>query len=225
MLAVVIAAVIVIANVALALLGSSVAAVVAGVVLAVAAVTAGRLGGLSWDQLGLSRDRLLRGLGVGAVAAFASIALGAAALAIPPTRDVLATAGATGADPLTEAYVLLVRIPVGTALVEELLFRAALFGALRERYGEARGMWWTAIAFGLWHVLPAIAAGRDVGAFGAVAGAVGPVVALAVIVAATTLAGAVFGWLRVRGKHVAAAVLAHAAINMTAYAVVELAAA
>lgn len=55
------------------------------------------------------------------------------------------------------AYQVLVRIPLGTALAEELLFRGALFamwrGAGASNLGAALC---SAVAFGLWHISPTI---------------------------------------------------------------------
>lgn len=52
------------------------------------------------------------------------------------------------------AYRALLRVPVGTALPEELAFRGLLFGALLP-LGVEQAVLWSSAAFGLWHIMPA----------------------------------------------------------------------
>lgn len=110
------------------------------------------------------------------------------------------------------AFYVLVRIPVGTALFEELAFRGVLFG-LMSRWGIAFGAIASSIAFGLWHIRPAYelvlinspATGRvNAGLF----------VFAAVLI--TTLAGLAFSWLRMMGRGIWAPVAFHAGINSLA---------
>jgi membrane protease YdiL (CAAX protease family) len=66
-----------------------------------------------------------------------------------------------GAGPAELAYQVLLRMPVGTVLLEEVAFRGALYGMLRHSAGTS---WATAVSaalFGLWHVLPAAGLVRD----------------------------------------------------------------
>ena len=51
------------------------------------------------------------------------------------------------------AYRALIRIPLGTALFEEMAFRGVLFGALLS-HGTVHAVWVSAVVFGLWHVGP-----------------------------------------------------------------------
>lgn len=105
------------------------------------------------------------------------------------------------------------RIPLGTALTEELVFRGVLFAVWRDAGPADVGAAVAAsVAFGLWHIQPTIIGVRmndpDAGrakVLGAVAGAV----------IATTLAGLFLTWLRVEGGGLAAPILLHAGINAT----------
>lgn len=109
------------------------------------------------------------------------------------------------------AYQVLVRIPLGTALAEELLFRGVLYAAWR-----AAGLATIAAAmvaaglFGLWHISPTVALVRanDPSAtlrstFVVVAGAV----------VFTTIAGLTLTWLRVVTPGLGAPIGLHAATN------------
>jgi membrane protease YdiL (CAAX protease family) len=163
-----------------------------------------RAGGLTRDDLGLGGDRLRRGLALGGVAAAAVGLLYAVALALPATRA--AFVDDRGAAPLTAVlFVALVRIPLGTVVLEELAFR----GVLPALVG---GGWWRATLvssglFGLWHVLPSMGAGN------AVSGALGPSGAVVGTVLFTAAAGVVFrAWQRWSG-HLVTPMLLHAATN------------
>ena len=115
------------------------------------------------------------------------------------------------------AVQLLVRIPLATALVEELVFRGVILG-LGVRAGDRRrALLVSSAAFGLWHIGAAVhparrdAAGDAVGLPGTTAPAVlGDVVA-------TTVGGLGFGWLRLRSGSILAPTLAHGARNASAY--------
>ena len=125
-----------------------------GVLLVVA-----RLAGVAWADLGLHGLRLRRGLVIGALAVAAVALVYAAAVALPATRT--AFVDSRGAVPLAAVlFVALVRIPLGTVVLEELAFR----GVLPALVG---GGWWRATLvssglFGLWHVLPSMGSGSAV---------------------------------------------------------------
>ena len=174
-------------------------------------------------DLGLARDRAANGLRVGLAAAApvaAAVALGAA---VPATRrwflDERGTTGGVG----YALYHGLVRIPLGTAVAEETLFRGSLLGVLLQRHPRARATAVSSLLFGLWHVLPTLETLR-LNAAGAVARdhPAGPGAAVAASVAVTALAGAGFSWLRFRGDSLVAPVVVHAALNGSAFAAARL---
>ena len=102
-------------------------------------------------------------------------------------------------------FVALVRIPLGTVVMEELAFR----GVLPALVG---GGWWRATLvssglFGLWHVLPSMGSG------GAVSQTLGSTGAVAGTVLFTAASGVVFrAWQRWSG-HLVTPMLLHAATN------------
>lgn len=182
--------------------------------LATAAMGVAVAAGLSSNDLGLGRAQLTNGLRLGAIA-FGAVSA------------VVVIAGLFGAvtDDRVDAAVgdmllrVLVVIPIGTVVVEELLFRSALHGLLSRVLTPL----WTVVAgsvlFGLWHVLPAANGGavsNDVVSVGSAWLVVGTFVA-------TTVAGALFIWLRERSGSVVAPMLAHLATNSTTYTVAWLA--
>jgi len=168
-----------------------------------------RAGGLTRADLGLGGERLRRGLVLGGAAAAAVGLLYAAAVAMPTTRA--AFVDARGAAPLAAVlFVALVRIPLGTVVLEELAFRGVLPALVGSGFG---GGWWRATLvssglFGLWHVLPAMGSGNAVfDALGSSAGAVAGTVAF------TAAAGVVFRAGQRWSGHLVTPMLLHAATN------------
>jgi uncharacterized protein len=163
-----------------------------------------RLGGVTWADLGLHGLRLRRGLTIGALAVAAVALVYGIAVAMPATRT--AFVDSRGAVPLAAVlFVALVRIPLGTVLMEELAFR----GVLPALVG---GGWWRATLvssglFGLWHVLPSMGSGS------AVTNTLGSAGAVVATVLFTAGAGVMFRvWQRWSG-HLVTPMLLHAATN------------
>lgn len=100
-------------------------------------------------------------------------------------------------------YTVAIRIPIGTALVEEVVFRGVLLGSMLGE-GTARALGVSSIAFGLWHVVPTMDLAR--------ANRLGWWVVPAGVVA-TGAAGALLGWLRIETGSIATPLIAHASIN------------
>jgi membrane protease YdiL (CAAX protease family) len=174
-------------------------------------------------DMGLGGDRLAQGLRVGLAAAApvaAAVALGAT---VPATRRwFLDERGSTGGVGYA-LYHTLIRIPIGTAVAEEALFRGSVLGLLLQRHSRMRAAAISSVLFGLWHVLPTLdtltlnAAGAAVRGDPARTGA-----AVAASVAVTAAAGLGFSWLRFRGDSLAAPVVVHAALNSSAFAAARL---
>jgi uncharacterized protein len=189
--------------------------------LVAAAALAGfaRVSGASPSELGLSRASVGRGNRIGLVAAVPLVAASAAAVANPRTRRLLADEKITGTSPGEAVFETVVRIPLETALPEEVIFRGVLLGlGLRSR---SRG--WAIVTsstfFGLWHVVPALGAAER----GATSRPDARTTAsTAAVVATTAMAGAGFAGLRLRAGSVLAPTLAHAALNMAAFAGVRI---
>ena len=107
-------------------------------------------------------------------------------------------------------FVALVRIPLGTAIFEEVAFRGVLLAAALRWLSTWRAVGLSSVVFGLWHIAPTMVA-LEINAV-----AVGSAEGVATIVGAvvvTTIAGWLFCWLRVRSGSLLAPILAHVATN------------
>jgi uncharacterized protein len=169
--------------------------------------------GLTTSDLGLGRIDLARGRrwGLAAVAVVA-VVLGLAVGVADRFQPVAALLGDQRASlPSAEvAYQAAVRIPLGTALFEEVAFRGVLLALFVRTMGIWRATVTSSVVFGLWHVAPAIVALRINGVVPASAGGVGAVVSTVLV---TTVAGVLFCLLRWRSGSLLAPVLAHWATN------------
>lgn len=172
-------------------------------------LAAARAAGLSWRELGLDPRRLAAGARWGGACAALVAAAYAVALAVPAVRPVMADERVTGLDSSELAYGVLVRIPLGTVLWEEVAFRAVLLAALARVLPMRRAVALSAVVFGVWHVRPTLSAlaVNDVAA--------GPaMLALALLACVgTAVAGVFLAWLRLRSGSLLAPVLLHLATN------------
>jgi membrane protease YdiL (CAAX protease family) len=173
------------------------------------------LSGASPADLGLSRTDAPRGLVVGAaLALLVAVALVIAA-ALPATRDLFEDERVAGLDRGGLAYQGLVRIPLGTALFEELAFRGVLIALLMRVATTVTAVATSSALFGLWHILPTLSALRvnDIGG--------GPAARAAAVggaVVATGIGGVILCWLRLRTGSLVAPVVVHTATNSFAIA-------
>lgn len=190
-------------------------AAVAAVALVVVAV---RVGGCSARDLGLDRRDAGRGLAYGVVAAAAVAAILALGAALPATRALFEDRRAEDASVAAVLYLALVRVPLGTVVLEETLFRGVLLGLGLRRWAQRTALAASCAAFGLWHVLPA----RQVTSFnslteGLAGDPAGRALGVAAAVTGTALAGVVFCWLRLRSRSLLAPALVHWAVNGLGY--------
>ena len=168
-------------------------------------------------DLGVDRRDLGAGLRIGAAAASAVVAVTAAARALDRTGAAFRDARVTEASNAQAAVHLLVRIPLATALVEELVFRGVILGLGARGGDRRRALLVSSVAFGLWHIGAALHPARRDAAGGAVGlpGTTTPAVLGDVV--ATTVGGLGFGWLRLRSGSILAPTIAHGALNASAY--------
>lgn len=186
--------------------------------LAAALAAFARRAGASAADCGLAGGAVRHGLGAGGAAA-AGIVAGIAAISLSSrTRALFSDERITGHRGGRAVYEVLVRIPVGTALGEEVLFRGALLGVLLRRHGTAAALARALLCFGLWHVPPTLPSLRSSVLGQHATGRVGGIPALVAVVAVTAVAGTGFAALRLRAGSVIAA-LAHTAVNAAAYLV------
>jgi uncharacterized protein len=174
--------------------------------------------GAPMELLGLLRTRLRRGLVVGGIAMATVAAVVALGILLPDTRRVFDDARVAAASSFDLVWQPFVRIPLGTAVFEELVFRGVLLGMFLRWTSPLWAATWSSVLFGLWHVLPTGLTVDNNGAFGGFA-ASGEGLALAIAggVVGTWLVGYLFCWLRLRANSLAAPIMLHTATNSCFY--------
>jgi uncharacterized protein len=194
-----------------------------GLGLAACLVAVARAVGLTAADLGLARPAWPAGLRWGGAAAALVAAAYAVVLLAAPLRHSLPedTAG-DGREVLTAVLVV---IPLGTVLPEELAFRGLLLSLLGRGYGMLAGTLLSSGLFGLWHVLAALGGGAANTAITGVVGGGAPGTAARVVVTVvfTSLAGVALCWLRLRSGSLIAPALAHWTVNALGVIVIALA--
>lgn len=132
--------------------------------LAAALLALARVRGLSPRELGLDPRRLTAGLGWGMASAV--VVAGTLALArwlaphVAPVRRLLSDRRAAGLDRGGLLFETLLRIPLGTALPEEVAFRGLLLAAFARVNSTSVAVLASSAVFGLWHVAPTLQALR-----------------------------------------------------------------
>ncbi len=183
------------------------------VVLAIVAMARNRCG---WRELGFGSWR--RGALFGGVLVVATAVVLTMGLAMPAVNKLFEDRRVEGGV-LTLLYQVLIRIPLGTVLLEEVAFRSVLPALAARRRGVIRGSIVASVLFGMWHVLPALnlnkvnPIARDV--FGGGAG--GKAVAVIFAIVGTMLAGLWFCFVRYRSRSILASMLGHVATNSIGY--------
>jgi membrane protease YdiL (CAAX protease family) len=170
--------------------------------------------GIEATEITGPRSWLRRGLTAGgAAAAVVAAGIGVGTL-VPFAGDLFADERVLGVGTVGLLFHTLVRIPIGTALFEEIAFRGVLPALGRRVTTPLRANLLAAVLFGLWHVIPttSVAAG-NAGVAGLAAGIV-----IVAGVAGTALVGLGFSLMRDRWG-LAAPLLLHATVNSVAFAV------
>jgi membrane protease YdiL (CAAX protease family) len=174
-----------------------------------------RRAGTTWTSMGLRRDRATRGLKLGvmivagvAVAMFLALALSSINEILHDDRFVDSSVGLL-------LFHALIRIPLGTALYEEVLFRSVIFGMLVRRYTPLKAAIWSSLLFGLWHILPILDVVRTNPAGTHFDGITGTSIAVVVGVSVTFVAGLALLWIRLFANSILASVIVHVGTNST----------
>jgi len=179
-------------------------------------------GGADFADQGLALRDALRGatygLGIGTTLACSLFA----ARALSRTESLYGHRDIAEMSALRAAYEVFVRIPLSTALPEEMLFRGALPALLSKRHSPALTIALTSILFGLWHITPTfqrlerhtLSAGRHPAQKAAW---------VALSVGTTAGAGALLAGLRRSSRSLVAPWLVHSAANAAGLAATWLA--
>lgn len=178
-----------------------------------ALVVAVKARGMRWSELGLSLRHMPRGLLYGVVATVGVAAVVTAGCLIPATSQFFLSEGYS--DLRMAVFSALVLIPLMTVLPEELAFRGVLQGALERVFGTTGVFVIGSLAFGLWHVTSSL--GLTAGNAGLAdllgTGPAGQLAGIGLAVAATSVAGAGFIWIRRRSSSLLAPIGLHWAFN------------
>ncbi len=180
----------------------------------------GLLDGNSWTDMGMGVTYLLPG----ALWASLSIGLVTAVYVVGSlftrTRAAFHDDRMAALSPGRMMFQALVEVPFGTVVLEEIAFRAVLFSMLVRRCGLVWGIVIGAVLFGLWHILPSMGTHEQNPALGSVVGRGlrGAILAVALSVLTTSVAGVLFSGLRVVSGSVLAPMGLHWATNGLGYA-------
>lgn len=179
----------------------------------------GILDGCTLTDMGLAWHRIVPGL-IWAAASIFIVALGYAVMSsFRKGRDAMHDERIKDLSIWRLAYQAFVEVPFGTVLLEEIAFRGVLFAMLARRYGLVWAIVWSAIIFGLWHVLPSWGTHEQSAALGSVVGKGwrGNLFAIIISVLTTTIAGVIFALMRVFSGSVLAPMGLHWATNGLGY--------
>jgi membrane protease YdiL (CAAX protease family) len=157
--------------------------------------------------------RAARAAAVLAAATAAAMLVGTQLPGVTTAYDDARVEGMGAAD---VAFAALIRVPLGTAFLEEMAFRGVLLAMLTRRYGTAWAVAGSSLAFGAWHLLPSLDLTVGNAAIGAVLGTHCLVTAGIAMVAAG-LAGAFLCLLRIRYDHLIAPLAVHVTTNSMGY--------
>jgi len=105
---------------------------------------------------------------------------------------------------------LLIRIPLGTVVFEEMLFRGVFLGLLLKKLRPQRALIASSLLFGVWHIVPALKVMVRNFAVASLAPGIGMFI-LGILGAC--IAGYIFGWVRVKTNNMIGPVIAHLFIN------------
>jgi uncharacterized protein len=184
-----------------------------GLVVAVALLGVARWSGLRAHSIGLDGRHLRRPVVFGLVGLGVIGLVFGVAVAIPELRGLFGDGRLDTLGVGTLLWVTLVRIPLGTVLLEEIAFRGvlpALLGA-GDRW-RWRPVLIAAALFGLWHAFPSMALLQNA-TIGTAFGGVPIVVVSVLTMLAAAVAGVVLYWWRHTGRGLLAPMLVHLATN------------
>lgn len=173
---------------------------------------------VSMEQMGLTEYR--RGIAWGGVLFVLTIGVLLLGVIMPAFNDMYHDRRVSDGT-AAWLYQAFLRIPLGTAVLEETAFRAVLPAVFAVRWGVLRGCIAGSLCFGFWHVLPALGLTEvnptATRVFGTGAGGVAAAVVFAVV--GTAVAGLWWCWVRYRARSVLATMIAHVATNSGAYTI------
>ncbi len=185
------------------------------IAVAVALIFIARHAGFGFGHVGLAFRQWHRPVGVGLLlVATTGLAL-AIGMILPGTRDAFLDRRVAGTSVWMMLFQVLIRIPLGTVLLEEIAFR----GVLPTLFGRNPAVGWkwkpvlaSSFLFGLWHVLPSSALTTGNSAVAEMLGGSAILTAL-LAVASTMVVGVLLCLATYVGRGLKASMLVHWATN------------
>ncbi len=176
-------------------------------------------GGAGPIAVGLGIRHWHRPVGVGLLLAGGMAVIYALGLALPTFRDAFLDSRVADASTAQMVWVVLVQIPLGTVLLEEIAFRGvlpALMGAapsIRWRWGPVLG---SSLLFGCWHILPSIGMNKANAAIGDALGSDQRLTTVLAVLSTLAVGVGLCGIARL-GKGVKTSILFHWGTNSLAF--------
>ncbi|MEO5832202.1 MAG: CPBP family intramembrane glutamic endopeptidase [Nakamurella sp.] len=183
--------------------------------MAIILIVIARRAGYDFTGVGLAFRRWHRPVGVGLLLVACTGLVLAIGLALPATKNAFMDARVAGTGLGTMLFQVLIRIPFGTVLLEEIAFRGVLptlFGGNPAQVWRWRPILAASALFGLWHVLPSAALTTGNSAVRELLGGSAVLVAI-LAVASTTLVGILLSLACHIGRGLKASMLVHWATN------------
>jgi membrane protease YdiL (CAAX protease family) len=165
---------------------------------------------LNWTQLGLGEASWLPGLAWGAVTMVGGAVVIFTSQRFPAVAEMFEDrryAGISDGDAVRHA---LIRVPLGTALLEEVAFRGVLFALWEGSFSVPVAVVGTSLIFGLWHIGPVL---QNLRANQVDLKSRQGLIGLGVGIALTTLAGFGLSLLRVWSAGILGPFILHWAVN------------
>lgn len=171
----------------------------------------------SWDDLGLSRDRIGSGLRWGGVVAGITATVLLIGVALPATRPLFEDDRVRSLSGWGVLFAAFVRVTFGTVLLEEVAFRSVAPAVLATKTTRWKAIGLASLAFGLWHILPSMSLHTVNPVADDTVGRLPVWVTVAGSVVSTTFVGIWLSFLRQRSGSILAPMLAHWSSNALGY--------
>ena len=183
--------------------------------IAIVAILIGFGFGLNAQQMGVALNTITSGLFIAVIATILICIVTIIMALIPPLRRFFIGDNLSNASGKLIAFETAIRIPFSTALIEEILFRGVLLGLLLAHNSQITALVISSVLFGLWHIFPTIKTLEQNKTTKKIVGTSKAKTSAGVLatIVTTTIAGFIFGILRIIAGSIIAPWLVHWSIN------------
>lgn len=179
------------------------------------AVCYGLFYGLSFEKLGLTANYILKGVPFGLIIGLLISVVILLMTSQKKLRKLFSSTTKNKYNTKTFFYELCFRIPFGTALSEEVIFRSVLLAILLSNHTRVTAIIASAILFGLWHIFPTLHTIKDHDPLAEMMdnSTKRNFVAVIITIISTSFAGIIFAVLAIITGSFIASWIVHASIN------------